>query len=418
MKKGNLAYYFLGHLLCFIASFSAAHGLFTWVACLPLFLNRNLSGRRKRALFVSGWIAGFILSALAYFSGYAKPPYHPETTFTPSHLPRLLDYYFNFIGGVFGNNDTEVTPFVIGVIIVLLCLFFMASFWKQPVDVREEYLPWLSLSFFAIIFSVITTVGRAGFGSTQASASRYTTVSLLLLIALVHLWRLTLSKKSYLKGSTIYLAASIFIMGFLATHFINGYVKSFSIAENAKYLKYQAKACVELIDYLEPEFASACIESTIYPDFSHVVEGLDKLRTVGLLDKQPSLDLDVKASAGNVYGHMGKLESLEFDADESVAVRGWALCDSPLPQADIRGVVFLKSSDSQYFFAMGHMQEKRPDIARAFNSEAYLHSGWTIPIEVKDLSTSETIISAYLYDFYKQDVFRLEGQVKLTFLQE
>ena len=413
-KTGKLVYYLLGHLLCLVASFSAAHGLLIWLACLPLFLSKDLPGRNKRALLILGWLTDFMLCILIYFLGYVKPTAHPEIAFTFRQLPLSLDYYFNFLGGVFGENDTEITPLIIGVIITLIGLFFAISFLKQSIEAREDYLPWLSLSVFTIAFSVITTIGRAGFGSDQASASRYTTVTLLLLISLMQLWRLALGQKSYLRGNVTYLVTSIFLIGFLSTHFIHGYIQAFSVAEDAKYLKYQAKTCIELMDYLEPAFAKACLENTIYADFGHVIAGVDMLRAIGFLDQPPQLNLTAASSASPIHGHIDSLDVLESGSGGKLEARGWAFRNSPLPQTSVRGVVLLKSSDSKYFFAMGSIKGKRPDVAAAFNSQAYLHSGWNIPLEVEDLSTSEAIINAYLYDFHEKDIFKLAGQVQLA----
>lgn len=410
-KTGKALYLVLAIGCCLLASFSSAHGLFTWLACIPLFLSHQIPSHQTRVRYLLLWLASFAICCVVYFIGYVKPPHHPDITVGFNQLSLFLIYCLNFVGGALGEGNNGIRPSLIGFVLTTLYLLLSLSIFKQSKWVQEAYLPWLSLGLFAWIFAALTTLGRAGFGPEQALATRYTTVSVLILISLMQLWRLTLSEGSFLRKSKIYLISSMVIAGSLTACFISGYLTVFQIADGLKSAHYQSKACLELAPYLEPSLADRCTQQLLYPTASHVADRVEKLRSVGLApDLKQELALN-HVQATSVQGYLDGHQKVRIDNQLKTQFYGWATSRTPDTWLVIaQPIVLLKAEDSDRFFAMGVANEQRTDVAEALGSNAYLRSGWTITLPEQAMPRGDKRVIAYVYDPNNDSISRLNGE--------
>lgn len=65
---------------CFIASFSSAHGLLTWLSVIPSVASVNGSYRQRKIRIII-WLLLFLGTCALYSIGYQKPSHHPSTLF-------------------------------------------------------------------------------------------------------------------------------------------------------------------------------------------------------------------------------------------------------------------------------------------------------------------------------------------------
>jgi len=148
-----------------------------WPAALPIFLCK----RELRKLTLP-WLAIGVAATFLYFYGWVKPSQHPPLGLFFEHpvtSAKYLMYYF-------GSPVMDTQPnYVEGSI--LLALFLMAS--GYLIFVRRSQMGavavWISLGIWSLLTAFATAVGRVGLGLVLAASSRYTTISILFMIATV-----------------------------------------------------------------------------------------------------------------------------------------------------------------------------------------------------------------------------------------
>ncbi len=127
---------------------------------------------------------------------------------------------------------------------------------KIHLGLQYQALPWVSIGFFSVLSSFFITAGRAEFGATQAiESSRYTTNSILLLIALVQLGKLFVrgnyqETKATLKRNYKFIYR-VFAGLLIATIIVNSQ-QAIAQSRSALLYKQGAQDCLQLINYLEP----------------------------------------------------------------------------------------------------------------------------------------------------------------------
>lgn len=423
-STGRFIHFTVAFLSCWIASFTLAQGLFCWLASSPMFLTAKLSGR-KRYIATTLWGIGFITSTILYLAGYNKPDSHPSLGYSFSHPLNALNYYFNLIGGSFGKV-TGYYPLGLGIIFTLALLFFLITFFYQSnSNIKEGYLPWISISFYVVIFSILTTLGRAEFGSLQALASRYSTISFLIPIALINLWRISFARESFLSRKKSYLLVSVFLIGFLFSSYISGYSDGFLKAHQHRNRLSRGKACLEVYKHMEEPAAKKCLETTLFPDSAFLIKEAEKLQEIGFLNNLDELLEPNVLSVTSNTDYLGEIVSpktvsiITNDSESSRVIEfsGWADRFFAVSDQSIQGLVFLKSSISNQFFAIGDIQRQSLSSGSSSESQSYSEKGsWYITVPIEALPVEDSIISAYLYDLNSHIFHSLNGQAELYVL--
>lgn len=152
------------------ATWSLVNGNLLW----PLLLAAALLLQLRLTAVLSYAIAG-ALSSAAYLYNYARPWYAVNSTKTPGNMLQYLAAYFgsSWVGSSF--RLAEVVG-VTGLAVCFLLFLWLRSYVRscRPFNVQLV----LTL-FFCVGTGLITSLGRSGFGISQAFSSRYQTVSLL-----------------------------------------------------------------------------------------------------------------------------------------------------------------------------------------------------------------------------------------------
>jgi hypothetical protein len=158
-----------------VASFSTAQGLLVWPAGLLelLLASAVMSGRK---IFVGLWGLVGVAEWVAYFVDYQTPRGHPPLLDALGHIGTATEYFLSLLGSALFWQQGHA--YAGGIVIGCLALgMFLATYGRGMI---REHPFWISLLSYSLFILAIITLGRSGmFGVWQATASRYTTFSIL-----------------------------------------------------------------------------------------------------------------------------------------------------------------------------------------------------------------------------------------------
>jgi hypothetical protein len=432
-------------LFCFIASFSLAQGLLSWLAAIPavVALEGNAAQKRKRTI---AWMLLFVATCAVY-----SIDYHPSRKASIISLLNkplvVIDYFLSLLGSPIVRSP-GISAFV-GLVIFAIFVSFVVYFWKKIVsssvassvsansekqpqvpaipssiaiterkDIAENYqaLPWLSIGFFSVLSTLFITAGRAEFGAIQAiESSRYTTNSILLLIALVQLGQLFVrgnyqETKATLKRNYKFIYRVV--AGLLIATIILNSQQAIAQSRSALLYKQGAQDCLQLINYLEPsDFFKNSPESCLRVLSKKtwlVREGAAIIDKIGWI--KFAKNVEFISNPEKVYGYLDKPQtsekSLTVKQNDAVKAAGWAILPENLQQPKI---VLLSVGDKQSFFANAYVNSDSPDIAKSLKSELYNNARWVVDLSGNDLPIAQTEIKAWVYNPVDNQFVQLRG---------
>lgn len=401
----------LAALFCFIASFSLAQGLLSWLAAIPavMTLEGNVAQKRKRIIV---WMLLFVATCAIYSIDYH--PSRKTSIFSLLHQPLVvIDYFLSLLGSPIVRLS-GISPLV-GLIILASFIFLGLHFTKNMNEHREA-VPWLSIGLFSVISALFITVGRAQFGAIQAlESSRYTTNSILLLVALVQLGQLLVrgSIASLNRRDTIVYRV---LCGLLIGIIIVNAGQAVAQSQAAFTYKQGGKDCLELINYLEPsDFFQNSPESCLRVLSKKtwlVREGALVLDKIGW--RSSAKNVEFVANSEKVYGYFDQLQSgdrsLTINQNTAMKATGWAVLPEDLPQPNI---ILLSVGDKQSFFANAYVNLDSPDIAQTLKSQVYRNARWAVELSVNNLPIAQTEIKAWVYNPVDNQFVKLRGGARV-----
>ncbi|MBD2480930.1 hypothetical protein [Planktothrix sp. FACHB-1365] len=403
---------------CLIASFSSAQGLMSWLALIPSItvLTKEANLRKKYLIL---WLILFTISTLIYSIEYTQEPKIInlsllEQLFTASH------FFFNLIAAPLTNSYT--LSLGIGLIIVLN--FIGLGFYCFRNRKAQDYLlkscsPWFSIGIFSILCSILITLGRYDYGANYAiDASRYTTHSLLLIIAVIQLWFIVITQSQTLNKNYSLKLIYSFIAGILVC--LIGVKSEIAIAQAQTDLinKQRGKTCLELINYLEdsnffkthPDRCLLRLSKTTW----WIQDGVKKLQTVHL--RNWANNITFKPESEQVYGYIdfpfSRDQPLKIKPQDSIVLKGWAIFPQTQNQPQL---VFFSQGNQQSFFANANVGLNSPDIAQVLDSPLYNYARWQVQISTHELDydLGNITIKAWVYNSDSHEFFPLKGEVKI-----
>ncbi|MEG4118686.1 hypothetical protein QUA43_14565 [Microcoleus sp. N9_B4] len=392
---------------CFIASFSLAQGLLSWLAAIPAVaaLEGNAAQKRKRLIV---WMLLFVATCAVY-----SIDYHPSRkTSIISLLNKplvVIDYFLSLLGSPIVRSPGISA--LVGLLIFANFLFLGFHFGRKITEHREA-LPWLSIGLFSVLSALFITAGRAEFGAIQAiESSRYTTNSILLLIALVQLGQV------FVRGnnSTInpnYKFVFRVVAGLLIGIIIVNSQQAIAQTRSALLYKQGAQDCLQLINYLEPsDFFDNSPESCLRVLTKKtwlVREGAAMIDKIGW--RKFAKNVEFISNTEKVYGYLDKPQtsdkSLNVKQNDAVKAAGWAVWPENLQQPNI---VLLSVGDKQSFFANAYVNLDSPDIAESLKSELYNNARWAVDLSDNNLPIAQTEIKAWVYNPVDNQFVQLRG---------
>ncbi|MFM6455014.1 MAG: hypothetical protein ACKPH7_24790 [Planktothrix sp.] len=291
---------------CLIASFSSAQGLMSWLALIPcVWMGTTKSNSRKKYLVL--WFILFLISSLVYSIGYTQDP----KTIDLEPLERLFTAVYFFLNLIAAplTNSYDFSRWM-GLIIILN--FIGLGYYCFISRKSQEYLikscsSWVSLGIFSILCSILITLGRYDYGSNYAiDASRYTTHSLLLIIAVIQLWFIVLNQFTSLSFNYHPKLIYSFISGILVCLIAVKSEIAIAQAQTDLMNKQRGETCLELINYFNdsnffksnPERCLLRLSKTTW----WIQDGVKKLQTINLKNWADQVTFTTESE--EVYGYI------------------------------------------------------------------------------------------------------------------
>ncbi|MGL5133736.1 MAG: hypothetical protein ACRC78_14520 [Planktothrix sp.] len=408
----------LAAIPCLIASFSSAQGLMSWLALIPGVIVISESGHQRKK-YLTFWITLFLLSSLIYSIGYTQEP----KTINLSLLEKLLtliQFFFNVIAAPLTNSQN----FSIWIGIIIVLNFIILGSYCLINRKNKKYLiklcsPWFSIGIFSILCSILITLGRYSYGANYGIyTSRYTTHSLLLIIAVVQLWFIIISEGNFFNRNYYPKLIYSFIGGILVC--LIGVKSEIAIAQAQTDVinKQRGETCLELINYLEdskffkthPERCLLRLSKTTW----WIQDGVKQLQNVNLRNWQNNIKF--KTESEQLYGYidfpLSREQPLKLKPQDFVTFKGWAIFPQQQNQPQL---VFFSQGNQRSFFAQANVGLNSPDIAQVLDSRLYNHARWEVTIPAVQLhqGRGNTTIKAWVYNPNKNEFIPLQGAVKI-----
>jgi hypothetical protein len=376
--------FILGAIVVFLMSFSGAHGLLGWIALLPLIWVRSQKSNQPHLQRVL-WLLLLIVSVLLYASGYQEPSNNPDRTYVLQHPQEAIPFFLAILGRSFSNEPT--TAISVGVVIFICCSFSVGIFWQQE-DRRTELAAWLPLLLFPLGFSAMTTVGRAVLGLGGALASRYTTVTTLMVIGLLHIARICCQRQPW---RLLYGAIAVVFAVFSIS-------RSFDALEAGKVWyedRLLGKHCLALVEYMEPSSTSCILK--IFPDINPVKSiWYPQLKQLGFFEFIDEVEfVQLPAESYGLIDNPPPDEVIPLTAESTVMLSGWSIFPG---RPDTPEIVLFSQNDRLSFFAATLINKESPDLVEAFNVPGYGRSRWYIHLPATAFSEGKTTVRAWIYD--------------------
>jgi hypothetical protein len=406
---------FIAAICCEIASFSSAQGLLSWLALIPAVVavkGKTLEIRKRLGL----WIFLFVVTSALY-----SIDYHPKREMSIISLLAkplvVINYFFNLLGSPIVRLPVFSSLIGLGIFLIFLLLLF---YFGKNNTANQEAAPWISLGLFSLLSAIFITVGRANFGANHAiESSRYTTVSIFLLMAIFQLGLIFMIDKIKEKMLISKLSYQ-FISGLLIGVILFNNNQAIAQAKSALIYRKSGANCLELIHYLEGSFFEKSPDSCLWvmtEKTELVREGAKILDRIGF--RKIAKDIAFINHPTAVYGYLDDPQtadkSLSIKKSDKIRVAGWAIFPKQREQPNI---VLLSYGNNQSFFANAYINLDSPDLAKVLNSNLYSQRRWNINFSANFLPVGETIITAWVYNPIDRQFVKLNGGAKVTVEEE
>ena len=391
-------------------TFSFGNGLLIWPVILFL-----LVCRREKIIFLAAWIGIAVLVVLAYLPGYQG---HDAVRPVVSLFDYPL-YFFGFLGAPLAripNSQPLTLPVIIGSILVATFLGIAVQLARRREGLWNAA-PWLALGAYAMGSAVMATMARTHLGPEHALDSRYTTVSVILLVSLIGLVASVMSRETTAAAPLISENANVIasaLVGCLLTLYAINAPSEFDYIRMSHDFRARGKAALQFSAVLDVD---QMIRSTLLiredpATLSQYLSVLDRFQLSDPPRRQTLALRDGEDRAKRSSDEYGVFESLQFEGPDALAASGWSF----LPDDDRRAacvVIAHRSGDEWKAFALSEQTERRPDLVTKHNSRGFADRGWRYNFSRSGLPPGVEEISAWAFDAQRGLTYRLPGSFRL-----
>ncbi|KPQ33285.1 MAG: Poxvirus protein I5 [Phormidium sp. OSCR] len=391
--------FLLGAIFALLMSFSGAHGLLVWVALFPLIWVRSQASEQPQMQRVL-WILLCVGSVVLYASGYQEPADNLDRTYVLKHPFEAISFFLVILGRNFSTEPkSAIAP---GIMILLGCAVGFFLFWKQHHH-RAELAAWLPLLLFPLGFAAMTTVGRTVLGIHAASASRYTTVTVLMLIGLLHIARICCQRQPWrlLYGGM----AVVFAVFSISISF-----DALEAGKNSYQDRTLGKHCLALIEYLEPS-PSDCILK-IFPD-PNPVKNLwyPQLKQIEFFEFVQEAEFSqIPPKPYGLIDNIDPGDVVTLTPDSVLSLSGWSVFPG---RPEVPEIVLFSQDDRPAFFAAALVNQASPDLVEVFKMPEYDRARWQVSLPSGAFPEGITSIRAWIFDG-NQTFIPLENVVQVS----
>ncbi len=403
-----------GAALALAATLSAINGFFGWLLPLPLFLSqRDSIAAPARLRLATLWMAGFTVTAAAYFSGYARPSSHPSLTAVLAKPTDAVQFFLVYLGNVF-------TPLIIPRYAViarligglLLGLYIGACgyvlYRRRDRVLVNRSLVWIVLGLCSLLNGLAVTFSRLGFGPTAATWSRYITYSALLPLALVFLLPIVVSHLAHDGRRSPSRPVAGVLLGLVVVLLVFDLFKvaeAVAIMRLTRVKRLQGKAALLYVD----AFQDQSIETYVSRRDEGIRPIADEMSALGLLHP-PILktarmqDIErTTAATGAPYGGLDRVTQGESDR---LSLSGWTWNPRSGMPADAVIVSYDAPNGDAIAFAVADMTLDRPEASSESSMNA---AAWRVTVPAKRLPGNTLRLCAWALDGGRVEARRLPG---------
>jgi hypothetical protein len=407
-------------VICAIASFSSAQGLFSWLALLPavLYLEGKLRWKIGRTI---AWLLLFGGCYALYMTGDTSEIAQGAKLAAVLQNPEAaLQYLLALAGTPIGSYPS----FIGAILITAFLLLNLLSLWRWRTRFALEACPWLCLGWFAMLFMLASTMGRFGYGIDLAKSGHYIGVTTLLVVAYLQLWRLALNHDGASWRESYQSLGSYFLAGVLLSCL---YPPVQATIKNGRYFNLQLRAsntCVHIAPYLESNYDGLkspvpdasprnCLQhlSSNPPALRQAIQQARDLNLRQIPDRVAFVEQPL-SPWGAIEQPKPKQQPIVLTQNQSVTLVGWASAPTAAQQPD---VVLFSYGDRQSFFADATVKIDRPGIAKSKRASR-TQVGWQTDADLSSLPLGETTIQAWIYHEALNQFHRLPGEVKVKII--
>lgn len=374
---------------CFVASFSMAHGILSWIALAPAVL--CFSPAAKRARYVCIWILSTLATWGLFLWGYSATDAPTAGGFVDRMIehPLLVPGYFLIVVGspiawaadVAGSSNVALTiAAVAGLAISVTFVVLLLRLWPRVSTAEWRGLvAWGCIGSFGLLYAGLNTLGRAkpffldpsGYALARVWLSMYATPSGLVLIAAT-----LLAARALAESASRRLAmAAVAALGVLV---LANDAYEIEAPENLE--RDPQELCFELMD--EWAKANTCMNLIAYGD------EIEALRRIGWRSSRPGLERVDATVAGGIIG-LDPAQAGRPDVLRGVIEPSGAL-DSVLARSDAgRSAVLVSQAGSDRFFTYRLIDDE---------GDASTALAWELSLDPRALPRGSTGFQAWLYD--------------------
>ncbi|MEM1170307.1 MAG: hypothetical protein AAGJ08_14825, partial [Cyanobacteria bacterium P01_H01_bin.35] len=417
----NLRYKFLiCMMLCIISTFSYSNGMIAWVIILPvltLVVAKSRSDFLKQKWLFLSWIGVFISNIIIYFYDYQKPELAPSIIPAFQNPEQTLQFFLAFLGSPLGSGS-QISPLVYSTFIggveigIFLCLCLYLIKHIQDNSLLERMIGWIMIGFYSIASALITSVGRVEFGAETALSSKYTTFSIYLIVAILHLLPIVFShiySQRYLQKIQVLLHKITVIIAIFGLLILNFQSFTYSVKEiqGVYQLRMTGKTCLSFINIIENK---SCVEENVLSSYNYVKYLANQLNNLGMLkpDLVISDNIEAIATKKQKDKSYGSLDAI-IPLNNWYFVNGWAFLPERNEPADAIILTYKNKADDWIIFdILMSAKTPRESLVQLFNNPAYINAGWEQTIAGKLLPKGQWKISAWAFDAKLGTAYKLD----------
>jgi hypothetical protein len=400
----------LAGLCCAAATFSAGHGIISWIAMIPSIL--ALEGKMKQHILRLGaWLSALAVSLGLYLINLKSTNFSsPLATILQKPL-LLIQAFLAVLSNPFSSLASS--PEWLGGIALLFFLGFNVYFvrvWVRADSKVAAIAPWLSFGWFAILYAVMLTRARIDFGIPILAGPRYSTGAIFLAVACIQLLNV------YRHKFMLYLIGAVMLTGLFQAN-----LNALEQGEALRINRSSGQSCTKIASYLEPTFddirfakllyssprnylkdRNAYFERTCLDPLFPVTLGLDSPRSmINVLDqlklRKPAQQVTF-APVDPRYGAITSPPSQDSIAAtnlETIQVAGWAAFPDSIRQPTY---VLFSVGDRTSFFASAFIKLDSPDVAKQLQSDRFNRARWEVKLPLISLPPGKNTIKAWVFD--------------------
>ena len=351
---------------CAIGTYSVANGLLLWpiVTAVMLWFHRPRS--RRDAMTWAAYAAWGAACLGLYFHDYQRPAQVPLGA-AFAHPLDVAEGFCVFLGGALSYPMTRwATAVLIGAALIAILAAQIIIVWRrQDAALTDRAVVWIAIAAYAVCSGVLVAVGRAGFGRDQFTASRYVTMSLWAVVAVIMLAAL-LSRP---RGSWWMLVGSMLTL----------YVLTLQPGLQMARQTYREHLQVRAI-FLFSDIATDDEMTRLFPDPRFVRDGIEQLREAGVFTRRSPQITWTPATGRCEHGTIDTFAIASADSNRAAAA-GWAYlrerrrpADAVLLTVDRKGGRDAK--DGPIAVGISLATKPREDVTRALGDAQALLTGW------------------------------------------